>query len=81
LINLDKTQQTLIENGYNQLYKFKYRSFLYSCKKFYAIGPKNTVFLEYEKISFEWKFSNFFDVQNFGLKVFISSYSGKQWQN
>jgi hypothetical protein len=25
LINLDKTQQTLIENGYNQLYKFKYK--------------------------------------------------------
>jgi hypothetical protein len=25
LINLDKTQQTLIKNGYNQLYKFKYK--------------------------------------------------------
>jgi hypothetical protein len=25
LINLDKTQQTLIENRYNQLYKFKYK--------------------------------------------------------
>jgi hypothetical protein len=35
------------------------RSFLYSCKKFNPIGPKNKVILEYEKISFEWKFSNF----------------------
>jgi hypothetical protein len=25
LINLDKTQQTLIKNGYNQLYKFEYK--------------------------------------------------------
>jgi hypothetical protein len=48
---------------------------------FYAVGPKNTVFLEYENISFEWKFSIFFNVQIFGLKVFISSYSGKQWEN
>jgi hypothetical protein len=36
---------------------------LESCKKFNPIGPKNTGFLEYEKISFEWKFSNFYNVQ------------------
>jgi hypothetical protein len=29
LINLDKTQQTLIKNGYNQLYKFKYKTNFY----------------------------------------------------
>jgi hypothetical protein len=49
-------------------------------KKSYAIGPKHTVLLEYEEMSFEWKFSNFFNVQIFGLKVFISAYSGKQWE-
>jgi hypothetical protein len=36
--------------------------------------------MKIEKISFKWKFSNFFNVQIFGLKVFISSYSGKQWE-
>jgi hypothetical protein len=28
LINLDKTQQTLIKSGYNQLYKFKYKKII-----------------------------------------------------
>jgi hypothetical protein len=49
-----------------------------SCKKFNAMGPKNIVFLEYEKISFEWKFSNFL---MFLLNLWIGCiYEFLQWK-
>jgi hypothetical protein len=42
LINLDKTQQTLIENGYNQLYKFKHKKKLVNFSHGSEKGAKNS---------------------------------------
>jgi hypothetical protein len=49
---------------------FTNRSFLESCKKFNPIGPRNTVFLEYEKIYFKWKLIFFFMFKSLDWKYF-----------
>jgi hypothetical protein len=46
MIDLNKTQQTRIKNGYNQLYKFEYKRFLF----FVVIFFKNSYLILFKRL-------------------------------